>query len=99
MTRFVSAMGGTTWGNISTQYYQSNYNGNYSTIGNPKQQLVGVWNDNTNPIHDNLTPIDLARAAPRAVAFLHPQDLADSTFVISTPQKRSVPGFTQTQFT
>ena len=37
MTRFVSAIGSTSWGNISTQYYQSNYNGNDSNITNPKQ--------------------------------------------------------------
>jgi hypothetical protein len=98
MTRFVSAMGGTTWGNIATQYYQSNYNGNYSTIGNPRQQLVGVWHDDTNPIHDNLSPIDLAREAARAVQFFHATDLADSNFVIATPQKFNDAGFNQNQY-
>src|SRR5713101_4773453 len=98
MARFASAMGGTTWANISTQYYQYNYNGNYSTIGNPKQQLAGVWHDDTNPIHDNLAPIDLAREAARAVAFFHPTDLADSNFVIATPQKFNDAGFNQSQY-
>jgi serine protease len=98
MTRFVSAMGGTTWGDIATQYYQSNYNGNYSTIGNPKQQLAGVWHDDANPIHDNLAPIDLAREAARAVAFFHATDLPDSNFVIATPQKFNDAGFNQSQY-
>jgi serine protease len=98
MTRFVSAMGGTTWGDVATQYYQSNYNGNYSTIGNPRQQLAGVWHDNTNPIHDNLSPIDLAREAARAVQFFHATGLADSNFVIATPQKFNDAGFNQNQY-
>jgi len=73
MARFVSGMGGTTWGNIATQYYQSNYNGNYSTIGNPRQQLAGVWHDNTNAIHDNLSPIDLrAKQHERCNSFTRP---------------------------
>ncbi len=98
MTRFVSAMGGTTWGDIATQYYQSNYNGNYSTIGNPRQQLAGLWHDNTNPIHDNLSPMDLAREAARAVQFFHATDLADSNFVIATPQMFNDTGFNQSQY-
>ena len=98
MSRFISGMGGTSWANISTQYYQYNYNGNYSTVGNPKQQLAGVWHDDTTPIHDNLAPIDLAREAARAVAFFHATDLADSNFVIATPQKFNDAGFNQNQY-
>ena len=98
MTRFVAAIGGTTWGDVSTQYYQSNYNGNYSNIGNPKQELAGVWHDNVNPIHDNLAPIDLAREAARAVQYFHATDLAGSNFVIATPQKFNDAGFNQSQY-
>jgi hypothetical protein len=57
MTRFIAAIGGTSWGNISTQYYQSNYNGTFSNVGNPKQELAGVWHDDATPIHDNLSPL------------------------------------------
>jgi len=88
-------MGGTTWGDISAQYYQSNYNGTYSTVGNPKQELAGVWNDNINPIHDNLAPTDLASEAARAVQYFHATDLANSNFVIATPQKFNDAGFNQ----
>jgi serine protease len=98
MTRFVAAMGGTTWGNISSQYYQSNSNGTYSNVGNPKQQLAGVWWDNTNAIHDNLSPIDLAREAARAVGHFRATDLANSNFVIATPQKFNDAGFNQSNY-
>jgi hypothetical protein len=98
MTRFVEAMGATTWGDISAQYYQSNYNGNYSNVGNPKQMLVGVWHDDTNPIHDNLAPIELAQEAARAAQHFSATDLADSNFVIATPQKFNEAGFNQSQY-
>lgn len=98
MTRFVAAIGGTTWGDVSAQYYQSNSNGNYSTVGNPKQELAGVWHDNTNPIHDNLAPIDLAREAARAVQYFHATNLINSNFVIATPQKFNEAGFNQSQY-
>lgn len=98
MTRFVAAIGGTTWGDVATQYYQSNYNGSYSTIGNPPHQLAGVWYDNTNPIHDNLSPIDLAREAALAVQYFHATDPAASNFVIATPQKFNDAGFNQSQY-
>jgi len=51
--------------------------------------------DNINSIHDNLAPIDLAREAARAFAFFHATDLAESNFVIATPQKFNDAGFKQ----
>ncbi len=72
--------------------------GSYSTIGNPRQQLAGVWHDNTNPIRDNLSPMDLAREAARAAQVFHATDLADSNFVIATPQKFNDAGFNQSQY-
>ena len=98
MARFVAAIGGTTWGDVPTQYYQSNYNSSYSTIGNPPHQLAGVWYDNTNPIHDNLSPIDLAREAALAVQYFYATDLAASNFVIATPEKLNDAGFNQSQY-
>jgi len=98
MTRFIAAIGGTTWGNVSAQYYQSNYNGNFSNVGNPKQELAGVWQDNANPIHDNLSPIELAQEAARAVQHFHAADLFSSNFVIATPQKFNDAGFNQNQY-
>jgi hypothetical protein len=93
MTRFIAAIGGTSWDNIVTQYYQNDYNGNYSQAGNPAHQLAGVWHDNTNPIHDNLSPIELAREAARAVQHFGIRDLANSQIVVAQPQKYNDAGF------
>ncbi len=98
MTRFVAAMGGTSWGNIVTQYYQSNYNGNYSNISNPQHELAGVWHDDVNSIHDNLAPIEIAREAARAVHYFHITDLANSQIVVAQPQHYNDAGFNQSQY-
>jgi len=98
MKRFVAAIGGTSWANIVTQYYQYNSNGSYSNVENPKQQLFGVWHDDATPIHDNLSPIDLAREADRASQYFHVTDLANSQIVVATPQKFNEAGFNQSQY-
>ena len=98
MQNFIAAIGGTKWGAISTQYYQNDYNGTFSNIGNPAQQLAGVWHDDTTPIQDNLAPIDLAKEAARAVQYFHVTDLADSNIVVATPQKYNDAGFNQNQY-
>jgi hypothetical protein len=98
MPRFIGAMGGTTWGNIATQYYESNYNGMYATITNPKQELAGVWHDDTNPIHDNLNPIEIAREAALAVEYFHITNMDNAQIVIAQPQKYNDAGFNQNQY-
>jgi len=98
MKRFVAAIGGTSWSNIMTQYYQYNSNGTYSNVGNPKKQLFGVWHDDAAPIHDNLSPLDLAREADRAAQYFHVTDLANAQIVVATPQKFNEAGFNQSQY-
>jgi hypothetical protein len=98
MTRFVSAIGSTSWGNISTQYYQSNYNGNDSNITNPKQELAGVWHDDVTPIHDNLSATELAQEAARGVQHFHITDLANAQVVVAQPQKYNDAGFNQLSY-
>ncbi len=93
MQRFIAAIGGTSWGAISTQFYQYNYDGTYSNVGNPKQELAGVWHDDTDPIFDNLAPIDLAREAARAVQHFGIKDLANAQIVVATPQMFNEAGF------
>jgi serine protease len=93
MQRFVSAIGGTGWANINTQYSQNDYNGNFTAITNPSQYLKGVWRDDTDPIHDNLSPLELAQEAARAVTYFGIKDLADSNIVVATPQKFNDAGF------
>jgi serine protease len=98
MTRFVAAIGGTSWGNISTQYYQSNYSGTDSNITNPKQELAGVWRDDVTPIHDNLSAIELAQEAALAVQHFHITDLANAQVVVAQPQKYNDAGFNQNSY-
>jgi serine protease len=93
MQHFIAAIGGTGWGKISTQYYQSNYNGQFSNIGNPKQELAGVWSDDVTPIHDNLSPLELAQEAARGVQHFNITDLANAQVVVATPQKYNDAGF------
>jgi serine protease len=98
MQKFIAAIGGTSWGNISTQYYQYDYNGSYSNILNPQHELAGVWHDDTNPIHDNLAPIDLAREADRAAKHFGIRDFANAQIVIAQPQKYNDAGFNQNSY-
>src|SRR5437588_4600284 len=98
MKNFIAALGGTKWGNIQTQYYQNNYNGTFTNITNPAQQLAGVWHDDVNSIHDNLSPLELSQEAARPVAFFHITDLANSNVVVATPQKFNDAGFNQNNY-
>jgi len=92
MTNFVSAMGGTAWAGVSTQYYET-VNGQNVYIQNPSNVLGGVWYDNTNPIHNNVTGLELAQEAQRAVARFGVTDLDNAQFVIAQPQKYNEAGF------
>ncbi len=95
MTRFIAAIGGTSWGNISTQYYQSNYNGTFSNVGNPKQELAGVWHDDATPIHNNLSPLELAQEAGRAAQHFGVTNLVNANLAVATPQMYNDAGFNQ----
>jgi hypothetical protein len=92
---FVAAIGGTKWANIQTQYYQNNYNGTFTNIGNSAQQLRGVWHDDTNPIHDNLSPQEIAQEAARAAQYFQITDFANSQIIVAQPQKYNDAGFNQ----
>src|SRR4051812_11686536 len=58
MTAFVKAIGGTAWTGSQTQYYET-VNGQNVNITNPHDQLAGVWYDDANLIHDNVTGLEL----------------------------------------
>lgn len=98
MKRFVAAIGGTSWENVAAQYYQSNYNGTYTNVGNPTHELAGVWSDNATPIHDNLSPLELAQEAARALQYFGITDLNDAQVVVATPQKFNEAGFNQNAY-
>ena len=93
MNSFVGALGGTTWAGIQTQYYQTNANGSNTFIGNPANQLGGVWNDDTNAIHDNLSGLEIAQEAARAVQHFGVTDLNNSQVIVAQPQKYNEAGF------
>jgi hypothetical protein len=95
MTNFIAAIGGTSWERIATQYYQSNYNGTFSNVSNPTQELVGVWHDDATPIHDNLSPLELAQEAGRAAQHFGVSNPANANFVVATPQLYNDAGFNQ----
>jgi serine protease len=93
MTDFIGAVGGTAWTGSQTQYYMTDSSGNQVHIQNPANILGGVWYDDANPIHDNVTGLELAQEAERAVAHFGVTDLKNSQFVIAQPQKFDEEGF------
>jgi hypothetical protein len=92
MTAFVAAIGGTAWAGTQTQYYQD-VNGVQKYITNPANQLGGVWYDDVNPIRNNVTGLQLAKEAQRAVAHFAVTDLKNAQFVIAQPQLLNEEGF------
>jgi serine protease len=92
MTAFIKAMGGTSWAAVSTQYYET-VNGQNVHIQNPTNVFGGVWYDDTTPIHDNLSNLELAQEAQRAVAHFGITDLDNSQIVIAQPQRYNEAGF------
>ena len=92
MTAFIKAMGGTAWAGSQTQYYET-VNGQNVNIQNPTNVFGGVWYDDTNPIHDNVSGLELAQEAQRAVAHFGITDLKNSQVVVAQPQKFNEAGF------
>jgi hypothetical protein len=92
MTRFIAAMGGTKWAGVSTQYYET-VNGQNTHITNPSNVLGGTWYDNTNPIHNNVSGLELAQEAQRAVTHFGITDLHNAQIVVAQPQKFNEAGF------
>jgi hypothetical protein len=92
MTAFAAAIGGTEWANTQDQYYQT-VNGQNLNISEQGDMLAGVWYDNTNPIHNNISGLNLAQEAQRAVAHFGVTDLLNSQFVIAQPQMYNESGF------
>jgi serine protease len=93
MTSFLRAIGGTSWMGVSTQYYETDSSGANVNITNPSNVFGGVWWDDTDPIHNNLSGLELAQEAQRAVAHFGVTDLANSQFVIAQPQMYNEAGF------
>jgi hypothetical protein len=92
MTAFVKALGGTAWAGSQTQYFET-VNSQTVNITNPVDQFGGVWYDDTTVLHNNVTGLELAQEAQRAVAHFGVTDLKNSQFVIAQPQNLNEEGF------
>jgi hypothetical protein len=114
MANWVYQLGGTQWAGEQTQYYQTvndsagkPYN---QHIGNPANQLGGIWVDDANSITglpktsasnapgSTNTYTDLAAEAARAAAHFHVTDLANADFVIAQPANYSDPNALSTGY-
>jgi len=92
MIAFLGAIGGTSWTGVSTQYYEMQ--GTQQVfIQNPAHILAGVWWDNVNAIHNNVSGFQLAQEAQRAVAHFGVKDRNNSQFIIAQPQNYNEAGF------
>ena len=109
MADFVQQLGGTAWAGSQTQYYENVINADGSIayqqhITNPKNQLAGIWADDTSPVKDVLTPsrtqATLGAEASRAVKHfkLKASDLADSQILVIQPQNFSDPNAASTGY-
>jgi hypothetical protein len=102
MIDFVQALGGTSWAGVQKQFYQL-VNGAAQHITNPGGQLGGVWRDDTNAVHNNLSAEEIAQEAARGAAHFtgasqFSGDYANANFVVATPQNFNEAGFNQSLY-
>ena len=107
MADFVYQLGGTHWAGTTTQYAETvkTSSGTAATrkIQNPKDQLAGIWVDDTNaaaplaktsannPPGPKNTYTDLAKEAARAVKHFGITDLKNANIVVAQPPNYSDP--------
>ncbi|MFN2583072.1 MAG: hypothetical protein ABR498_10070, partial [Candidatus Dormibacteria bacterium] len=65
---------------------------------NPAQQLAGVWFDNTNPIHNNLSGQEIGNEALRGVQHFGITDFANSNVVVAQPSNANDAGFNSNSY-
>ncbi len=110
MADFVNQLGGTGWAGVQSQYYETSSSGAKTYIGNPADQLAGIWADDTNsasglattsssnPGGPTNTYTDLAAEAQRAVAHFGITDLSNANIVIAQPPNFSDPNALSTGY-
>jgi serine protease len=107
MADWVHQLGGTQWAGTQDQYYETVNDAAGQAfnqhITNPKDQLAGIWVDDTNsitglpktsgsnPPGSTNTYTDLAREAARAATHFGIKDLTDADIVIAQPPNYSDP--------
>jgi hypothetical protein len=91
MINFFKGAGGSHWAGVTTQYWQLQGTKRVH-ITNPPNQLAGVWFDDVNPIHDNLSDAELQAEAARGVAHFGPLN-KQALYMVATPQNANDAGF------
>ena len=97
MERFTGAIGGTPWLSTDDQYYEQS-GGTLRYITNPSQQLAGVWFDNVDPIHNNLSMQDIASEGLAGLRHFGITDVANSHIVVAQPVNANDAGFNSSQY-
>ncbi len=90
LEEYLNVMGGSGHNNIYTQYYQD-INSVTTYITNPKDQLGGVWDDETDPIPN--APTDAQVAAEALAGVRHFGYNASGSYIVATPNGHSTQGF------
>ncbi len=83
-------MGGSGHNNIYTQYYQD-ISGKTTYITNPKKQLGGVWDDETDAVPTSPTDGQVAQESLAGVK--HFGYNANASYIVATPHDHSSQGF------
>jgi len=86
MIAFLKAIGGTQWAGVQTQYFQLDPGGWKEHITNPSSQLKGIWWDDTNASHSNLSYQEIAQEAARGAAHFKIKDLKNSQVIVAQPE-------------
>ena len=98
LVNFFNGVGGSPWEGVATQYTQT-VNGVTTSISNPAGQVAGIWDDNTSPIHDNLSATDYAAEAARAVThFGQAAPDPSANYFVATPKSFNDAGFNSNSY-
>ncbi|MHB8587029.1 MAG: hypothetical protein ACYDDF_14465 [Thermoplasmatota archaeon] len=87
LQNFFNGVGGSSWINSQTQYYESVR----GTITNPPGQLKGVWFDNSSTPPTSITQSQMATEALHAET--HFGYNLDADYIVATPSGHSTSGF------
>lgn len=87
---YLKSMGGSPYTNIYTQYY-SDINSQKINVSNPKKQLGGIWDDETNSVPSNPTDAQVSAESLQGVA--HFGYDASASYIVATPHGHSTSGF------
>lgn len=96
MTNFFKGAGGSHWAGVTTQYWQLQ-GAKRVHVTNPKNILAGVWFDDVNPIHNNLSQAELQAEAARGVAHFGGLN-RQALYMVATPSNANDAGFNQNSY-